>query len=146
LVKIQTLIKEGEMEYKVDKNKLLIDEKVVFTAPGEILDTLVNTFNNETILLIYNAYEYVPDKDKPDVYRRAESPEQQELINQNVVCLDKSGAIKWRIEPTGNLPEYHVRFTKNPPNETDIWTYRADAWEFKIDPQNGKILDKRLGL
>ncbi len=134
------------MEYKVDKNKLLIDDKVVFTAPGEILDTLVNTFNNETILLIYNAYQYVPDKDKPHVYRRAENPEQQELINQNVLCVNESGDIVWRIEPTDELPEFHYRFIKNREGLDGLWVYRADAWEFKIDPQNGKILDKRLGL
>ena len=131
------------MEYKKEFNKLTVEGKIIYEAPGEIDDLLVNPVNSEEILLIYDAYEYVPDKDKPRVYRQANSPEQQELINQNVLCLDKSGKIIWRVEPTDDKPIDHIYFFEE---NGGIWLYRRDAWEYKIDPKNGKVLDFRQGI
>jgi len=133
------------MTFTVQNNKLCHDGVEIYEAPGEIDDTLVSQFNPQAVMIIYDAYDFVPNKEIPAVYRKAE-PELQKLINQNVLCIDKTGHILWRIEPSGNRPVDHVRFIKNRPDLEGLWVYRRDAEEFKIDPQNGKILDWQMGL
>jgi len=134
------------MQYEVNKNKLIVDGKVVYEAPAEIDDTLVSKFNPEAIMIIYDGFRLRPEGYHSVTNPIFIEPSLQEAINQNVLCIDKKGNVIWRIESTFDYPEDHVRFTKNPPNYDDVWVYRRDAKEFKIDPANGKILDRRLGL
>lgn len=131
------------MNYKVDGNKLIIEGKLVYEALGRIDDTLVNTFNSESIIILYDAYHLVPDKDKPAIYRKVDDPELQKTINQNVLCIDREGKILWRIEPTGDRPVDHAHFFEE---NGESWVYRRDAEEYKIDPTNGKILEFRMGI
>ena len=131
------------MNYQVDGNKLMINGKLVYEAAGEIEETVVNKFNAESIIIIYDPYYLVPDKDIPAIYRKVDDPELQKTINQNVLCIDKEGNILWRIEPTGDRPVDHAHLFEE---GGDLWVYRRDAEEYKIDPTNGKILEFRMGI
>jgi len=134
------------MTFTVQNNKLYHDGVKIYEAPAEIDDTLVSQFNPQAVMIIYDGFRLLPEDYHDITNRFLKDKELQKLINQNVLCLDQTGNILWRIEPSIHLPIDHIRFTKNGPNFDDLWVYRRDAREFKIDPQNGKILDWRMGL
>jgi len=134
------------MTFTVQNNKLYRDGVEIYEAPAEIDDTLISKFNTEAIMIIYDGFRLLP-ADYHDITNPVlKDKELQKLINQNVLCLDQTGNILWRIESSGNRPVDHVRFIKKRPDLEGLWVYRRDAEEYKIDPENGKILDWQMGL
>lgn len=128
------------------KDKILYYNGTKIYEAQTDITSLFNDINNDRAFIIYRGRNLLPEDYHDIMNPKIKDPKLQEAINQNVLCIDKEGNIVWRIEATLDYPEDHVRFTKKPPNNEDVWVYRRDAWEFKIDPQNGKILDRRLGL
>ena len=133
------------MSYTFEGKILHYNGAKIYEAPTDIT-SLFNDTNSNQVFIIYRGRNLLPNDYHDIMNPKIKDPKLQEAINQNVLCIDKEGNIVWRIESTLDYPEDHVRFTKNPPNNEDVWVYRRDAWEFQIDPKNGKILQERRGL
>ena len=130
--------------YSIKGENLCFQDAVIYQAPNVIIDILDDLSGNTVI--IYDGFHMLPSNynvfDTPPL----DNKELQATINQNVICINQNGEILWRIEETANWPEDHVRFIGSKKKIGELWTYRRDAWEFQIDPSNGKVLQKRRGL
>ena len=116
---------------------------VVYEAPAEIDDTLTHPFNSEAVVIIYDGFRLLPDDYHDITNPRLKDPELQKIINQNVLCIDSEGNMVWRIDSTDDRP---IDFTHLFEEDGNLWVYRRDAEEYKIDPSNGKILEFRMGI
>ena len=131
------------MDYIVDGNKLIIDGRVVYEAPSDIDDTMISKFNSQVIMILYDGFRLLPSDYHDIMNPILKDKELQKIINQNVLCFDRHGNIMWRIESTFDYPIDHTYLYQE---GGSLWAYRRDAWEFRFDPENGKILEQRRGL
>lgn len=128
------------MNYTIKEDRLFFDGKEIFVAPSRICKSLSNEFN-ESVIIVYDARKFMPDGEYPmGLPPKVEDGKIQELINQNILCIDRSGNLLWRIEPTFDYP---VEFTSIVNRKGDLWAYRFDGYEFKIDQRNGKVVEHR---
>ena len=130
------------MSYKFDKNKLYYNDKEIYEAPTDIT-SIFNDNAHDRVFIIYRGRNLLPDDYHDITNPRLKDPELQKTINQNVLCIDSEGNTLWQIDSTDDRP---IDFTHLFEEDGNLWAYRRDAEEYRIDPSNGKILEFRMGI
>ena len=118
--------------YKIEGASVYYDSNLIFQVPGEI-----RYFVSYDDTLIVN---YVIPVEDENLFS-------EEEIYRNVVCINSSGEMIWRIQqlPRSETLPFRPRFEAVGFEEDGaLWAYDGGGWENLIDPETGKILDREF--
>lgn len=131
--------------FAIENNKLLHNKRVIYEAIDKIY-TLVFQDCDKAIIK-YSSLDYAEEK---GYYKnplhimnpKIENEKDFQIINGNVLCIDKKGQILWRIEPPAlekNADSFiHFRYEK----KKNIWSGTTHmGHECVVDISTGKLLN-----
>lgn len=116
--------------YNIDDNTVYYNDNPIFEAPCDIWEW--ETYKDDLIINYRIPLEEEHKFSDDEIYR-------------NVVCIDQTGTIIWRVQGLrkGTLPFtpsfWGIHFDQN----GVLWAYDG-GWENLIDPETGKILDREF--
>lgn len=125
------------MLYNIDNKNVFFNGKKIFEAPMDIYTILSNSFNDSAVI-VYDAEPLLPDGPYPiSLPPKLDDPELQRAINQNILCIDQTGNILWRVEESSQYP---VFFNDIFERAGGIWAHRVDSYDVHIDRQTGRVI------
>jgi hypothetical protein len=110
-----------ETSYKIQNDKMLRDNKILFSANGKI-DSYVVLKNGIVILTDYNS----------------------SIELRNVYCYSFNGAFKWQIPPADELHLYNYYTSIYLSNENQLQAFSNNGVEYTLNEENGNVLKKEL--
>lgn len=113
-----------------------IDSHKIFEAP-EIIN--ISHIFNDRILILYNPHLLIPEGPQLDKDKLVVSEENLSNVNRNIIMMDWSGNISWRIssESTHYNPWTVVAAEENKPDRWFACT--QDGYEYDLNIKNGNV-------
>jgi len=117
--------------YKIRNHEVLWNENVIFTAPGDIKDHLKH---KDKIIIRYQVSD------------NRISEFSKEIVYQNVLSIDSSGNVLWRLPMLERnfIPTYQPEYLDiGIGNDGSFWTSDG-AYGIRFDPETGEILEREF--
>ena len=119
-----------------DSNELFYDERKIYSAPGPLYKILTDIINDCAILIYWPQEFYPKDKEGFTINASIQDKKLKEVLNQNVLLIDKTGNIKWRI---GTDTDYPASYISVQHKDNKFIAFRGDDLEFDLDIHTGEI-------